>query len=319
MRGRFRSRLLTQFELQVNRDDDLASAEDYMLVARWNLAMLNHKLGELAATQSMRSASTAERRTACDLLSWLLQPDPKDRPESFKAVLSHMFCDPEHGIWRMSDLHVRVADGECGGLSRLPPDAIDSSNHPFGATPLHIAVAETNPPAVEALLEQGADSNKADFMGRIPMEQLLVQLQRTASGDERQLKILGLLSKWTKYETPGITKDTRRPDTHSLRAEHLVNACKAVCGGPWNSPLAQLLLQKSGENAWLDACEKLVENGANLDESSGWDARTPREIGMASGSANVRDYFRTHGTVRIFLRCCTTNLFHPTETIISSF
>ena len=288
---------------KVNRDDDLASAEDYLHVAQWSSAALEHKLVEFSSTEAMRSIGADERCKTFDLLSWLLQPRPEDRPQSFGEILGHVFFDTGH-FWRMSSLHVEVACCESSfKLSEVNADALDSTQHPLGATPLHIAVIDNKPSVVKSLIHFKANANATDFSQRTPIQRLLSQLltpPSDADGRNRQLEMLSVLAEHTKCSNEIITDASAwQADycEHLSRADHLVDACKEVRGTKWGEPLAQLLLQQSAELSWLDACRKLVEMGAKLDKPSPWDARPPRGIGMASNLPQLRDFFQQWGTV----------------------
>ena len=304
-RSRFSDRRLCVF--QVNRDDDLASAEDYLHVSQWNLLTLRRKLDEFLATQSMQSVTTKERWKTVDLLSWLLQPRAEDRPKSFDEILKHIFFDPEHGKWRMSDLHVLVACGSDNSdaettLSEFGDDALNSSEHPLGSTPLHIAVIENKLRFVEQLVTRRADANIPDSSGRTPIQHLLLLLQTPASDEDRQdqLCILVILCEATKYDPHAVSSRISTGREHLTRAKHFVDACNShrICATEWGQSLAQLLLQQAAEHSWLDACRHLVEmSDAKLDEPSPWDARLPRQIGMASDLQELRDFFQRHNTV----------------------
>ena len=300
--------LLSPLSPQVNRDDDLASAEDYLHVSQWNLLTLRRKLDEFLATQSMRSVTAQERWKTVDLLSWLLQPRAEDRPKCFGEILQHIFFEPAHGKWRMSSLHVLVACGNDNrtiatetALSEFDDDELNSSEHPLGSTPLHIAVIENKLCFLEHLISRGADANKPDHTGRTPIQHLLLLLQNPVSKEARkdQLCILAVLCESTKYDPRAISSHVSTGREHLSRAKHFVDACKSdrVCATEWGQPLAQLLLQQAAEHSWLDACRHLVTPGAHLDEPSPWDARLPRQIGMASDLRELRDFFQTHSTV----------------------
>jgi hypothetical protein len=268
--------------------------------------MLRRKLDDFLSTQSMQSVTVEERWKTVDLLSWLLQPRPQDRPQSFKEILEHAFFDAS-GKWRMSDLHKDIA---CAGidtqidLSALPNGVLNSSKHPLGYTPLHIAVFENKLHLANQLIDRGADANQQDFTGLTPIQHLLLLLQKPAPGDNRktQLEILPMLSKVTQYQqSKMVIESGGQCRAHASRADHLVSACESLTDTDWGSPLAQLLLQQAAEHSWLDACRKLVEEKrAKLDEPSPWDARLPRQIGMASDVQELRDFFQTYNTVGIF-------------------
>ena len=211
----------------------------------------------------------------------------------------------------MSELHVRIACGSGNqatetALSKFDNAALNSSKHPLGSTPLHIAVIENKLRYVEQLVAHGVDANKADSTGRTAIQHLLLLLQKSASKEGRasQLCILATLCEQTKYDPQTISslvsasRDMGRK--HPSRAKHLANACNShrICATDWGKPLAQLLLQQAAEHSWLDACRHLVETaGAELDKPSPWDARLPRQIGMASDLQDLRDFFQTHNTV----------------------
>ena len=290
---------------QVNRDDDLASADDYLQVAQWNPSALQRKLDKLSLTPSMRAAGATERFQILDLLTWLLQPEPKKRPGSFRDILTHAFFRND-GKWCMSDLHVKVAT-EDDDAFHLPPsltrEDLNSSFHLLGLSPLHVAVAEMKPRAVGLLIERGADTNAVDCTGRTPFDHLLGQLKQPRRPDQ-QLQILRLLSRKTEYSKRQPGSAETKAYEHLPRADHLVRACEKA-HEPWNAHLAQLLLQQSAENSWMDACERLIDKGAKLDEPSPWDVRLPRQIGMASSLPQIRDLFQKHGTVCIVAHSST--------------
>jgi ankyrin repeat protein len=200
----------------------------------------------------------------------------------------------------MSDLHVKVAtakdDDQFSLQPELPLIEINSAFHPLGWTPLHIAVAEMKSRVVKKLIERGADVNAVDCAGRDPFDYLLSQLKQPRRPTQ-QLRVLRLLSQRTELKQRQIGGKVETHELrHQSRADHLVQACNEA-HGLWNGHLAQLLLQQSAENSWLDACKKLIGNGAELDKPSPWDARLPRQIGMASSLPQLRNLFQKHGTV----------------------
>ena len=275
--------------------------------------MLRRKLDSFLSTQSMQSVTVEERWKTVDLLSWLLQPRPEDRPASFDAILKHAFFD-DGGAWRMSDLHKQIAcdnDDVKTVLPKFTADVLNSSEHPLGSTPLHIAVIENKLHFAKQLIAQEADANKSDSTGRTPIQHLLALLQKPRSDDDRakQLRILPMLSKATKYQSEMITETGGQGHAHASRARHLVSACDSLRDSEWGAPLAQLLLQQAAEHSWLDACERLVEKGAKLDEPSPWDPRLPRQIGMASNLPELRKFFQTYSTVCTPPNPISTSLF----------
>ena len=284
-----------------------------MNVARWNLSSLQLKLKEFSYTRSVRSLEIEDRWRAYDLLSWLLQPRPQDRPKSFTEVLSHAFFDHDKGKWRMSALHVNILkrkdydSDEMKDLHDLIDDEnINSQFHPTGNTPLHIAVFLNNPAIVELLVARGAKTDQQDHAGRTPISYLFERLQlpyyfMAEDYRERQMRALVALCKATEFVDGRMTLAADNQlvvsNEHASRADHLMQACDALKTTPWGKPLMQFLLQKSAANSWIDVCKKLVESGASVDGSSQWDARPPRQIGMASNHPQIREFFQTSGTV----------------------
>ena len=125
---------------------------------KWNLSQLDCAVTELRIT--LRDPShTCHRETAlraCDLIAWLLQPAPADRPKSFDDVLAHSFFAGRAGTWRMSNVHVRLAiDRTIDGLEdRHVQESCRKGEHPLGKSLLHIAALEMEPELVRLLIDK---------------------------------------------------------------------------------------------------------------------------------------------------------------------
>ena len=88
----------------------------------------------------------------------------------------------------MSDLHKQIAcdnDDMKTVLPKFTADVLNSSEHPLGSTPLHIAVIENKLHFAKQLIAQEADANKSDSTGRTPIQHLLALLQKPRSDDDR--------------------------------------------------------------------------------------------------------------------------------------
>ena len=137
---------------QMNRDDDLLSPEDFLKMAYWNGSSLELKMAAFRSSLSHQEESDHDLRSACDLLSWLFQPDPANRPHRYEDVLARAFFD-ERGSWRMSALHTACVNGDAIDITQHASD-LHSQVHPMGSTPLYVCVAEHRTELVMKLVRE---------------------------------------------------------------------------------------------------------------------------------------------------------------------
>ena len=143
---------------QADNSDNLSDAREMDKLQKWNLSQLDCTVSELRIT--LRDPShTCHRETAlraCDLIAWLLQPAPADRPKSFDDVLAHSFFAGRAGTWRMSNVHVSLAiDKTIDGLEdHHVQESCRKGEHPLGKSLLHIAALEMEPELVRLLIDK---------------------------------------------------------------------------------------------------------------------------------------------------------------------
>ena len=100
--------------------DNVRNANELLRVHEWDEAEVDHAMSEIdAELRQDGGCSTRDRLAACDLVAWLLQPNPARRPSSAEEILGHAFFNATGGTWKMSPLHVASALGHVRDTIRL--------------------------------------------------------------------------------------------------------------------------------------------------------------------------------------------------------
>ena len=124
---------------------------------------------------------------ACDLIAWVLQPNPEHRPQTFEQVLDHSFFAGKGGVWKMSLAHVQVAlSGNAHNLTREQlgkrkhPD-----EHPLGKSVLHVATLELNLQLVKELTHELLSPTVDEEPSAVPRAPL-----RSIRGERDQVPVI---------------------------------------------------------------------------------------------------------------------------------
>ena len=195
--------------LEADDRDNLRGGREWRDLAHWNAERLGALLREVDAVLREDRVEPRDALAALDLLAWLLQANPEERPASCEQVLAHPFLAgerrsslllpdsmPRAGNWRMTPTHIAASLGE--PMTDLLHD-VNSVFHPQRQTPLHLACESKRREAVETILQHAAtDPNVADATGDTALLSSLRPLLHgatPASADEvaRRLAVLEML------------------------------------------------------------------------------------------------------------------------------
>jgi serine/threonine protein kinase len=219
-------------------DSDNAPITELDRLFKWNHEAIDRSIRKLqsfivsggllmgGATSHKHTIPTSRHALmAAELLSWMLQRDPSERPQSFGEVLDHPFFAESaaqsvprsvplgatsggtgsSSSWQMSALHVAAALGtldselDAGTADVSRADLALHANIPeplMHRTLFHLAVGGGHVRAVEMLLDPvlEVDLNRKDKVGSTALHGLLVALEEsTTNPTDNQVKILRLL------------------------------------------------------------------------------------------------------------------------------
>jgi len=79
--------------LEANDRDNLRGDRELKILAYWGPESLVKAIGEVSRAMQDDRTDLAQRLFAMDLLAWMLQADPKMRPETCFTVISHPFFE----------------------------------------------------------------------------------------------------------------------------------------------------------------------------------------------------------------------------------
>lgn len=194
------------FFVQLFSGDDCGNLRNPLEMQRlhsWDLGLLENCVREVNQELLNSKVVPRERLAACDLLAWILQPDPEDRPSSADHILQHPFFSNQSDTsnewhWRMSPAHVAAALGDIEQFHALCDDAeygnedqiILSRDHLLLKSPLHLAVEEIRDVFLEDLVVRFPNFiPPEDCNGRRPMHSLLRLIESgTSVGDQDWVK-----------------------------------------------------------------------------------------------------------------------------------
>ena len=223
-------RALATFPLfHTDNADNIYSESELRRLRGWSQPHLQDAVRQADARMRDLGASAEHRLAANEMLLWTLQPDPANRPQDMRELLTHRFFSPSLGELRMGALHAAAALGDDAvrlrdaatnvGPSDPSASAKDAtatvrqelllSREPLlGKTPLHLAVEAACPDTVRALLEllgvacsspppsptAVAGPNELDALGDTPLFGLLKHIGNLpADAVPRGCEILELL------------------------------------------------------------------------------------------------------------------------------
>jgi len=176
--------------------DQLRGKAERIKLARWSTADLTYAMNDLDHAMLMQGYDDQTRLVVCDLLAWLLQKDPKKRPQSCEEMLAHPFfatgvrsLDMLADGLHLSRLHVASAlgnDSEVRSVLAQVDAGQASADEELGpgtllhCHPLHLACAGGHVNVVKTLIaRKDVDRNALDGAGRTA----LVVLQNILSDD----------------------------------------------------------------------------------------------------------------------------------------
>ena len=104
-----------------DRDDNVRNAVELKKLATWSSASVSSLASDLSLSLLLDGISARDRVAAVDMICWLLQPEPKDRPTSCSDLLRHPLLlqvtddgsaeAAEGGQFGMPPLHIAAATG----------------------------------------------------------------------------------------------------------------------------------------------------------------------------------------------------------------
>ena len=278
----------------------------------WSLHHLQAMISELgmALRDPKRGCHSETALRACDLIAWLLQPLPKDRPRSFDDVLAHSFFAGRDGTWKMSEMHVSVAvAGTAGYLAELEEadgatrlrQSILSKDHLLGLTPLHQAAVSLQQNAVHNLLS-AANGAEAECVS-------------ASLGTKRS--DIAVASFGSQGEGLRFASSMK---SRAHKAKSLLNECVNALDSQNNTAL-HALLKAMGHGITLSepdlhASTYIIEILAELTDPSIKDAsgRTAYDVGRISPNQGIRGIFgRQVAKKRCALFCQTVLCMDETE------
>ena len=115
------------YHQQADNADNLSDAKGKEKLHGWNAPRLNDAVREMriALRDPERNCHPKTRIRAIDLVLWLLQPKPQNRPQSFADVLDHSFFAGKNGKSKLSNLHVASALGDHRNIIQLTSARLD--------------------------------------------------------------------------------------------------------------------------------------------------------------------------------------------------
>ena len=113
--------------LEADDADNLRDKNEENKLANWGMASLASAIAEANRTLAADEVDDIDRLLACDLLSWVPQCEPEDRPSDCEELLQHPFFEEErsrdffqgltkHPGWKMPVLHIQAALGDTKAL-----------------------------------------------------------------------------------------------------------------------------------------------------------------------------------------------------------
>ena len=141
------------------------------------------------------------RLIVCDLLSWILQKDPKKRPQSFAKMLQHpFFSTSAHPLdtdtlakgLHLSRLHIAAALGKTAEvesiLASTDEELVAAQSQLLHRKPLHLAAAGGHVGVVKLLIARAeVDRDATDDTGRTAL-QVVQHILADDVGGEAALK-----------------------------------------------------------------------------------------------------------------------------------
>eukprot|EP00618_Florenciella_parvula_P012279 CAMPEP_0119509946 /NCGR_PEP_ID=MMETSP1344-20130328/29068_1 /TAXON_ID=236787 /ORGANISM="Florenciella parvula, Strain CCMP2471" /LENGTH=829 /DNA_ID=CAMNT_0007546829 /DNA_START=354 /DNA_END=2839 /DNA_ORIENTATION=+ len=194
--------------------DNLSTKSQKHMLWSWDAKALSEAIARLDGALLTDNVSGFKRLVICNLFLWILQPKPRDRPQSVEDIFDHPFFsesfaspntskDEELSLardlvfadrLRISRLHISAFLGDQVTVSSivmnsLPQDVERLINAPecfLGQLPLHMAAEQGHPGVVQLLLAEPAiDADALDLAERRALDHVLAALDEGVDDTKR--------------------------------------------------------------------------------------------------------------------------------------
>lgn len=196
-------RSLTRELLFKSDDSDNCTGNELTRVMNWDLQALEREVCNRITSQlqegtiRMRSGkivSDKEIFQTAHLMTWMLQPVPKDRPQSFEQILSHPFFEAQispqmqklpmysHATLQMPAFLAAAALGEHEKVQQIIESAkddfeIDKVEPLLGKSAVHLAAEAGHATVVKCLMDAGANVQMLDLNNNSALLSVLALLE----------------------------------------------------------------------------------------------------------------------------------------------